>query len=529
MKRLTVLLLNDIAGPDEAIRSTRNPTAINLDPASGTTGRFYFQASHSSTPGWIAEVQPVLSAPIAAVFSASASGLLILKASGRYFAITFGYGKSFLDPSKIERQFGLRVALNRIDPTQLRSMDTKTFEDMVVTKNTQASKSSDIPTFGVDVSRDILRAVAGEPRDKSFAKRLAGSDALVLSVDITVSDLTAKCEQLLVAYNDTAYRADFEWIDHLAIVEDTGRVAQLDALLVAQLMSGDTSHTHMAMPEPIAWEDIDAFRIGGTYNTTYDDLDLDQYLEALGPKAAAITIDKLRRRDVSIRYTRSGEFDGTWNIYQCLVSEQRLDGRLFALIEGRWFAVSETLVDQVDDFIHTLTPAQPAIEDAEPGELEPDYNARMAANHPEDLLLLDAKIKRPGGASSGIEFCDLLSKNGELVHVKRKTRSSTLSHLFAQGSVSATTFVRDGSYRDDLRSEIRSSAPTGTLDQWLGLVPDGSTPVDKARYTVCYVVLTTKPQGGTGSLPFFSKLNLMQHGRQLQTLGFNVSVTTLSN
>jgi uncharacterized protein (TIGR04141 family) len=50
------------------------------------------------------------------------------------FAITFGYGRGFLDLSRIEHRFGLRVALNRIDPSQIRSLDTKTFEDMVVTK-----------------------------------------------------------------------------------------------------------------------------------------------------------------------------------------------------------------------------------------------------------------------------------------------------------------------------------------------------------------------------------------------------------
>jgi len=32
---------------------------------------------------------------------------------------------------------------------------------------------------------------------------------------------------------------------------------------------------------------------------------------------------------------------------------------------------------------------------------------------PQHLLKLDARIKRPGGASSGIEFCDVLSDQGD--------------------------------------------------------------------------------------------------------------------
>jgi len=408
-------------------------------------------------------------------------------------------------------------------------MDTKTFEDMVVTTNTQTSKSSDIPTFGVDVSRDILRAVAGAPRDKAFAKRLAGSDALVLSVDLAITDLAAKCDELLLAFEDTAYRADFEWIDHLEIVEHPATIKTLDGLLETQLKNADTSRTHMATPEPIAWEDIDAFKIGGTFRNLYDDLDLDEYLRVLGAKTAELTIDRLKSRDVSVRYTRSGEFDGIWNVYQCLVSEQRLNSLLFVLIEGRWFAVSDTLVGQVDRFIQALPQTSPRIEDAQPDETEPFYNARMAADHPDDLLLLDAKIKRPGGASTGIEFCDLLSAAGELIHVKRKSRSSTLSHLFAQGSVSATTFVSDGEYRDELRRSILDAAPAGTEAKWLGLIPDGTASVDKHLYTICYVVLTKGSRAGTDWLPFFSKLNLMQHGKQLQTLGFSVTITPLGN
>ena len=61
-------------------------------------------------------------------------------------------------------------------------MDTKTFEDIVVTKRTQTSRSSDLPSFRINIARDIVRAVTGEPEDSNFATRLAGSDALVMKL-----------------------------------------------------------------------------------------------------------------------------------------------------------------------------------------------------------------------------------------------------------------------------------------------------------------------------------------------------------
>jgi hypothetical protein len=66
-----------------------------------------WRSSHPNPPGWVADLNPVLTAPLQLIFSASASGLLVLETSGRHFAITFGYGKGFLDPAKIQRQLGL--------------------------------------------------------------------------------------------------------------------------------------------------------------------------------------------------------------------------------------------------------------------------------------------------------------------------------------------------------------------------------------------------------------------------------------
>jgi uncharacterized protein (TIGR04141 family) len=513
----------------DAIKDPDALTAIDLNGESGLRGTFFYPRSFSRPPAWVADVDAVLSSPLESITSSSASGVLVLEASERLFAVTFGYGKGLLDPARIERQFGLRVALNRIDPSQIRSMDTKTFEDLVVTRAIQSSKNSDIPTFGVDVSRDILRAVAGVPRDLEFAKRLAGSDALAMVLDIEVADLEDKCVDLLEAFLDTSYKADFEWIDHLSIVRDGATVSELDDQLVDQLRSKNTSTTHMATPEPLSWEEIESFSIGGARGKNYDDLDLDKYLDDLEAGVTKLTIDLLKGRRVSVKYARSGVSDSLWSVYLCLVSEQRLNEHLYVLIEGRWFSVSETLVGQVDQYVASIPSASMVLTDALQNETEPAYNMRMCAEHPEDLLLLDKKIKRPGGASSGIEFCDLLSSDGTLIHVKRKSRSATLSHLFAQGTVSATTFIGDPEFRDEVRDAIRERAIAGSENMWLALVPDGSSPVETSRHRVSYVVLANAPKSGGDWLPFFSKLNLMQHAKQLRNMHFEVSISRIGN
>jgi uncharacterized protein (TIGR04141 family) len=162
------------------------------------------------------------------------------------------------------------------------------------------------------------------------------------------------------------------------------------------------------------------------------------------------------------------------------------------------------------------------------GEKEPDYNKRLAASDGSRFLVLDAQIKRPGGASSGIELCDLLASNGELIHVKRKSRSATLSHLFAQGIVSASTLLQDGYFRDQIRATIEEIANPESRDQWLSLVPDSEGYVDRSRYAVSYVVIANSSRQGNDWLPFFSKLNLMQSGRQLSNMGFSFHLSRVS-
>jgi uncharacterized protein (TIGR04141 family) len=528
--RVTVFLLqNTVLKAKDAISSEKQTVDIETRKDSGVEGTLFYQRSAARPPGWVTEVDPLLDERISGVVSASASGVLVLKTSERWFAVSFGYGRSLIDPAVIQRQFGLRVALNLVDPEQLRSMDTKTFEDLVVSKSTQSSKSSDLPAFGVDISRDILRGVAGVPRDKSVATRLHGSDAITLVCKPSADGLPAVCDRLLIEYQADTYKANFEWIDQLAVIDDPTERAALDAKVLASLRSRDTSSTYMAAPETVDWDDIEHYKIAPTGKTTYEDLDLDAYLAAMSDaEVASTTLQNLQQRAVTVTYSRSGNTDRLWNVYQCLISEQRVGGRLYVLIEGRWFVVDETLSDQVDTYFRGLSSAT-TLTDARPNETEPEYNERIAVERPDLYLHLDARIVRPGGAASGIEFCDLLGKDGTLIHVKRKSRSATLSHLFAQGSVAARTLISDGAFREGVRAAIVEKVGSGDPTSWLALVPDAQQAVDPRRYKISYVVLTKPPTGTADWMPFFSKLNLMQHGRELQTMSFGVSVSRLNN
>lgn len=519
-QRLTIFLLRDIADLGDAIADDVVNTleVSDLTQASGLTGRFYSKKSFSRKPGWVTYLDAIVDGGVPGLQSSSASGLLLLQVDGHTFALTFGYGRSFLNQARIERRFGLKVALNLIDERQIRSLDTKKFDEMVVSTNTQTSRTTELPTFGVDILRDILRAVTGKAPESSGYKSLSGSDALVLGVDKPVTDLPAMLRDLHANYTATKYQAAFGWVDHLSEVKDPALVNALDDLLVTQLKASDTDATHMAMPENLDWADIEYFLIVPTRKTTYDELDLDDYLAQSATDASNLTVALLKSRKVSVKFLRNPDADSRWSVYQCLVSEQRLKGLLYALIEGHWFAIADSLVNQVDTAIAAIPSASVTLPAGIPGESEGDYNARAAAAST-DLALLDKKLIAPAGSTTRIEFCDLLSTDGSLIHVKRKSRSSTLSHLFAQGHVSAEALV-DGTLRDRVRVAIQNAAGSADATGWLDLVPPSTSPPDRDKVTVTYAVIANSKATGVEWLPFFSRLTLMQTVRDLNRLGF---------
>lgn len=520
-QRLTIFLLREVDGPDDALADDVAAAleTKDLTAASGLSGRFYVKRSSPNTPSWVNYLNPVVDGGIQGPRSASASGLLVLAVDGHQFALTFGYGRSLLNQAKIERRFGLKVALNLINDRQIRSLDTKTFDEMVVSTNTQTSRTADLPTFGVDVLRDILRAVTGSAPEDSGYKTVSGADALVLGVDAPATGIPTLLRDLYSHYTETKYQATFGWIDHLAEVKDPALINRLDTRLVDQLKIADTSATHLAMPENLDWEDIEHFLIVPTARQAqFEELDLDAYLAVPATKTPNLTIDQLKSRKVSVKFISSSDPVTKWSLYQCLVSEQNIDDKLFALVEGHWFEVANSLVTQVDNTVAQLPGATVTLPAGLPGETEAHYNRRAAAASP-DLTLLDAKLVAPDGANTRIEFCDLLSTDGSLVHVKRKSRSSTLSHLFAQGHVSAEA-LSDGTLRDQVRAAIQKAVGAKDASRWLDLVPPAGTNPARDNLTITYAVITNSKAPGVRWLPFFSRLALTQTVRDLERLGF---------
>lgn len=135
-------------------------------------------------------------------------------------------------------------------------------------------------------------------------------------------------------------------------------------------------------------------------------------------------------------------------------------------------------------------------------------------SNPSTELLLDKKTVYYGGRSSQVELCDILCKDGTFIHVKHYQGSSTLSHLFNQGLVSARLIKSDPSFRKCAQGVIDKIEPNCfTLER---------DSVKRVVYAIISKFDTARPE-----IPFFSKVALDAVCSQLAAMDIDVALARI--
>jgi uncharacterized protein (TIGR04141 family) len=529
-RNLTFLLLRKgFKAPEEALKNTDGLIKCEVDPALGLVGELYLAPAHEREPRWFDFLREGVTAPLPALTSGVPSGVVFIRASSRLFALTFGQGRHLLKPDSFELDFGLKVTLNTADPAKLRSLDLRTFEELTVHTRRQVSRGSSLDAFGVDVYRDLLRAFTGEPTDPELAKRFTGKDALVLNGPLDFASLSKKCARLLEAFESQEYRKKFPWVDHIQPIRDSARVTELNKQMLALLKGRKLEKAHLAPPDMVGWEGVSGFYYPGERGgDVHPDLDLEECLDVIAAYERVDrdgfepTIDDLKKRyKIRAVYDEDAREVDRWPFYDCLVLELDTADALYVLSAGQWFRIKKAFVTDVETKVARLARNMPRLPPAGANQKEGAYN-RAASRASKSLALLDEQLIKCTGARTAIEACDLFSDERQFIHVKRKTRSSTLSHLFSQGLVSAEAFLRDPGFREELKARVKKAQPV--LANLLG---DPASKPAPHLFEVVFAVITGEPRTGAQwplSLPFFSLLNLSMAAERLELLGFRVGI-----
>lgn len=515
---LAIRLLRDGRSPDDAVRDGVVLTDWEANPG----WKISFGPMGGGPPKW-AEFLQLTQAERSALRQNSTFGLVFVPRDQRWFAVSFGLGHVKLDPDACEQDFGLKVVLNAVDPKKLRSADLRTPDVNTVSRRSQTSRRSEQGAFEIDAERDIVRGLMGEPKETEFGSKVSGGDALTLRRKAHLAQLPDICAQALTLYGKEDYKEAFGWVDQIRHVRDQSTLTTLWAALAAALnealSTGEVDDLHLAYPviydpDKAGWVRFKGYRD----RVIFPDLELVHYIDGLkGAGIVAYDPDMLTSHSVQECDENGASMGGAWKIAECAVFETEIEGRRYVLSGGRWYEIADDLAKEVTDFFAAVE--KTALPDAQAGDNEETYNDRQSKNAP-DMVCLDRKLLKPTGAASAIEVCDFFEKTKRFIHIKDKTSSSRLSHLFSQGAVSAVVFKRDQALRKAL-VDLVSAQPNGAL--FAPLLPQTGEDVVAGDFTVVFGVLVNGAGGKEPKLPFFSLVSFRQAARQIRDeLGFKL-------
>lgn len=459
----------------------------------------------------------------------STSALLIKEVSGRQFALAFGHGRHLLDLSCIEYRFGIKVALNIIEPESISSIDKHTFDASPRITKTQTIKPSALSDYGINTEQDLLKGVVGAVKKEyidDFGSMVAGIDSLKISLDLSLDKLTEILIKSLSRYSSKDYlkvensRAGaFAWVDNLQAVSDPSIKRKLDDELWNRFEKNNFENMFLAIPELIDWEKVSGFAYTESQSKNPDLLV--NYLDIRELRASirsGANIDTLKNRQIFMAMNSTG-YIKKFSLFRCFYTELKIlgDAFLYILTAGNWFKVEPSFEQQVDSHfrkIPVMKFSYPFIEYDHEGEGK--YNDEVAGAVTKEYLLLDRKLIQFGGSHSSIEVCDLYKTKpvngdlGELVHVKRGRDSSSLSHLFAQGLVSSTLLASETDFITEVNKQILAQG---------GIVLPSKMPTD--QYDIVFAII----DGAAGTpleIPFFSKVNLQNCARSIRAFKFGI-------
>jgi uncharacterized protein (TIGR04141 family) len=454
----------------------------------------------------------------------------------RWLTWTFGSAARSIDRRQTDARFGLLVTLNTLAAAivegrggagrtpQLRTINYRTTAPFFQQTGTRAAQDIPVSAFRFDQQSDLVSAAGGRTGDEAIPV-VFGGRSLGFTTDVSdLPELVQRAQLLVARSGEELYKRSYAWVDNITLESDPRIVTALrDDLAALLVISPVPANLDALLPDDYLGFDENAIEFVVLPRE-----------RTRGASRVILTIDRIGQfaqnfdvpvdaLDAQLRFLDANRVEvATATVMECLCAELRRENELFIAYEGDFFRVDT-------DFIRGLDLEVADIEttalDLPPygGGSEPSYLDSVRRDAPNRLLVVDRQLLRLHAERGGIEAADILSTDGYFVHVKRKGKSSVLSHLFFQAGNSADLLRRSLEARDQLAALIpESQAPATLLKKVAGAVRDPT------GNEVVFAILGDWRDRDVRALPLFSKISLVQAVRRLRLLGYRPSLALIS-
>ena len=430
------------------------------------------------------------------------------------FSLVYGYGRTMLDDRYIVKNFGLRTAINLIEERNIKSLNSLNISRDFIDIQRQALSYVSHSDLQVNTNADILKSISGKDPSSSNFSSMSGADNLRFSAksDVILSELL---EDVLNAYKSDSYKQKgLEWIDYVQYVKEKEIISELDGVLLNHITNKSLENPIIAPNKIVSYLDIEGYFISGMNishkikENFYDDIPSDQFWEYLYEKIEDENIeDKIidKLKSCSLYCWTNDSAHKISSIYDSLFIEIDHNNEKFFINNGDWFKIESAYYGYITNKIDNIAIfSNPIVPSCAENWNEGEFNEKFAASDPNRFKLFDKKnFHLPNYGHSKIEPADIITTEKQFIHVKKGGSSANLSHLFAQGVVSAQLYKNEKKFIKEINETFG----------------EGYFKSDDKIEVIYGIIDKRYDKKASEILPFFSMINLSQHYDVLSSMG----------
>lgn len=221
----------------------------------------------------------------------------------------------------IEKDFGIKVVLNSVNPNKLKGLDKNRFDEYMIQSRQQAINDIAI--------NDFVKRVAGKPIGDEFGVMLDGSESLHLNYDLEFDELYDFAVKLFNKYYNSLYRQSFPWYDYMQIVKDSDLLTILNGNLIRAIIANDNT---VQLNAPDILDDLVIGNMKFTPSGKEYPFEIISIIAYYNEKNIDITIDDIRKSKVHL--SNGNEEPIHWGLYSCLIIEVTIQEVHYVLFDS---------------------------------------------------------------------------------------------------------------------------------------------------------------------------------------------------
>lgn len=538
-------------------QNRRNSDRSNLQTHEQTFGGYNIYAICKSTterpPKWLHTINSISGSQFKVKNRQSGAILFIQPNNGlakdnsaqptELWAVTFGAGHTWIDNTKVDDLYGVRIAIRLHKSQEIRSINTNALESKPKQVRTTTPTGSEINEFAFDEFRDFLTRIdlSGGLEKGGDQLKIRATDSINIPLEPDAKSICRVIDQLQDILNREP-SSKLAHLENLRPERNKDKIKMLDSQLVNALQDDKQASpigfmyphsTFDSEGEPTHFKLISIPRNFTPKTPNRKKIfPPNDIFDLLGPLlksettngSSSISAKQLAAllNHVKVQlFNDAGKMGRPVKLRDWLTNEQTVKddpNHRYYLLNGNWFKLENSYIQQIvselSKIINDSDTLDPIPEWNRDIRDEGEYNALLA--EAQDGLLLDKNLITSTEYHLRLEACDVLVKGGNFIHVKLTDSSAAASHLVLQALNSAELLSYDTDTQKKLEDKITELCQA-TEDK-------DRNDFTHIPNTVTLVLAKSNATMTEHSLYMFTKVSIVRAFKTLSRIGIKLNV-----